>query len=746
MALIASFAMFTWSISRRAELLRIGRPSGNLLAHLRVRLVGTLRFAFRQEKMDFYRPAGIAHRLLFGGFFVLLLRTLELWGRGFYAPFWFWGFGPTCLLGQTYSFLKDVTVVLVIAGASWFVHSRLVVKPARLTLSGEGLLILAMIVAMMAADLVYDGSTLALSSIGRGLCAGERPVDSAGRCASIAIVTAPFAGQPWNRTWSPWPSPAGSLLAVLFASLPDRALVVVAHTGYWTHVALVLVFLNLLPYSKHFHILTAIPNIFLRSLKPAGRLEPMAASSEELMEKVGKAADAVDPLSHPIGVARIEQFTWKSLLDLYTCTECGRCSDNCPAHRTGKVLNPKEFTLALRDHLYGREEEFVSRSGSERLGADRERSGDAVPGATAGDLVPGVIHPDVLWACTTCRACEDQCPVLISYVDKIVDMRRNLVTIRGEFPHALARPFEGMESNGNPWNMARIDRAEWSEGLDVRTMSNHPAAPVLFWVGCAPSYDHRARQIARSTARLMKKAGVDFAILGEEENCTGDAARRAGNEYLFMKLAKSNMATLGRYRSGGGIRTIVTTCPHCFNTLRNEYPEYGLDADVVHHTDFLLGLVLAGRLVPNKRIDAAVVYHDSCYLGRYNGIYDAPRELLRRIGGLDLVEPEYWTRERGLCCGAGGAQAWMNEQNTNRVSDRRALQLIDALGGLTGGAERRERAISSACPFCMTMLSEGLKSQGAEDRVRQLDVAELLDRACEEDSRVGGQEPGAGGD
>jgi Fe-S oxidoreductase len=733
--------MFTWSISRRAELLKIGRPAAHLLGHLGVRLGGTLRFAFRQEKMDFYRPAGIAHRLVFGGLIILFLRSLELWGRGFSASFWFFGLSPANAAGQTYSFMKDVTVVLVIVGTSWFVYSRLVLRPARLTLSSEGLVVLGVILAMMFADLVYDGATLALSSLRPILCDGASHVVSGGGCAKMATIVAPFEGHPWDGRWSFWPNPAGSLFAVPFALLSDRALVVVAHAGYWTHITLVLVFLNLLPYSKHFHVITAIPNIFFRSLTPAGRLEPLAASSAELMEKVGWAGDAVDPLSPPIGVARLDQFTWKSLLDLYSCTECGRCSDNCPAHRTGKVLNPKEFTIALRDHLYSHEEEFIGRSDPQNATAMNDRTPlGSLAGTTAlesRELVPGVIHPDVLWACTTCRACEDQCPVLISYVDKIVDMRRNLVTIRGEFPHTLARPFESMESNGNPWNLPRLDRAAWSDGMDVRTMRSHPTASVLLWVGCAPSYDHRARKIARATARLLKKAGVDFAILGDEENCTGDPARRAGNEYLFVKLAESNVTTLGRYRLGGGARTIVTTCPHCFNTLRNEYPEFGLETDVVHHTDFLLALVVTGKLVPKTRIDGTVVYHDACYLGRHNGTYDAPRELLRSIAGLELVEPEYWTRERGLCCGAGGAQAWMDEQNADRVSDRRTLQLLDALGRATGRPDRRERAIASACPFCTTMLTDGLKSQGAEDSVQQLDVAELLDRACEDEAESG---------
>jgi Fe-S oxidoreductase len=293
--------------------------------------------------------------------------------------------------------------------------------------------------------------------------------------------------------------------------------------------------------------------------------------------------------------------------------------------------------------------------------------------------------------------------------------------VKGEFPHELNKPFQGMESNGNPWNLSRSDRAQWAEGLGVPMMSERPAAPVLFWVGCAASYDDRAKRIARATAKLLKQARVDFAILGREENCTGDPARRAGNEFLFATLAEGNARAINGYKDQGGVKTVVTTCPHCFNTLKNEYPDFGLRVEVVHHTDFLLGLVAEGRLVPTRPVTGRVVYHDSCYLGRYNGVYDPPREILRRIPGVELVEAEYWTKQRGLCCGAGGAQMFMEEQNQDRVNGKRTLQLLD-----TGA-----KTIASACPFCMTMLTDGIKSKNVEDTVKQLDVAELLDRACE---------------
>jgi len=331
-----------------------------------------------------------------------------------------------------------------------------------------------------------------------------------------------------------------------------------------------------------------------------------------------------------------------------------------------------------------------------------------------------VIDPAVLWACTTCRACEEQCPVNITYVDKIVQMRRNLVMIRGEFPSELAKPFEGMEGNGNPWNLARVDRIAWAEGLDVPMFADKPNAEVLFWVGCAASYDSRAKKIARATAELLKSAGVDFAILGEEETCTGDPARRAGNEYLFSMLAETNSATLNGYKEKGGIRRIVTTCPHCFNTIANEYPDFGAKFEVVHHTDFMLGLLAEGKLVAKHPVRGRVVYHDSCYLGRYNDIYESPREIIRRIPGVELVEVDHWNKKKGLCCGAGGAQMWMEEQNKDRVNVKRTLQLLD-----TGA-----KTIASACPFCMTMVTDGIKAQSKEDEIKNLDVVELLYASC----------------
>jgi Fe-S oxidoreductase len=777
--LVAALCAFVWSANRRWQLMKVGRPT-NRLDHLLERLIGTWRYAFKQEKMGYYQPAGTAHKLIFVGFLVLLLRSLILWGRGFSPGFNFWFFAPWQPLGPIYEFMKDVSAILVLAGVAVFFYYRLVDPQKRMTLHFEGILILMIIAAMMFADMTYDGAALELVAHRAAFCGGisGAPTASLEQCASIATIVAPYAANA-PTTWELYPSPAGSFMSSMFEGFGPAALIFLAHLGFWTHSTLVLLFLNLLPHSKHFHIITAIPNAFTRDLTPRGRLAPMAENAEKLMEVVGAAGELADPASAPVGIARIEHFSWKAILDFYTCTECGRCSDNCPAHRTGKILSPKHFTLDLRNHLYEREREFIERDGGPKgangvdthAPADHDHDHDHHDHGEVGEHdeldhhepvypenpviqppvlskpidLKDVIHPDVLWACTTCRACEEQCPVLISYVDKIVDMRRNLVLIRGEFPAQLAKPFEGMVVNGNPWNLSRLDRANWAEGLGIPTMAEFPKAPVLFWVGCAASYDDRAKRIARATAKLMKAAGVEFAILGQEENCTGDPARRAGNEFLFATLAEGNAVTLNTYTAKGGMKQVVTTCPHCFNTLKNEYPDFGCKLEVIHHTDFLLGLLAEKKLNPRKPVSGKVVYHDSCYLGRYNDIYDSPREILKRIPGVQLSEPERWTKQKGLCCGAGGAQMWMEEQNSDRVNVKRTLQLIDAIGkpalvdpvGRPTGGGASGGTIASACPYCMTMLTDGLKAEGLDERIAQLDVAELLERSCALDEPLG---------
>jgi Fe-S oxidoreductase len=697
-------AFFLSAFHRLALLKRTSTTWESRTASVGERLKAVWVYAFYQKKMRYYFVAGVAHQLIFVGFLVLLARSIVLWGRGFDPSFNLWVLGHEPVLGvpfgDAYAFLKDVFAVLVLCGAIVFLYYRAVRRERRMTLGWEGLAILFIIIAMMLGDLVYDGAAHVLNANHAAACADGGPA----WCESAAPIVAPL-GAPSELAFAAWPDPAGSTVASWLAGVDPEALIALSHAGFWTHAILVVVFLNILPYTKHFHIITAVPNVYLGDLSPRGRLKPLAESTEGLMHQVEQAMEKEDVSAARIGYARIGHFSWKDALDFYTCTECGRCSDHCPASQTGKLLSPKHFTLDLRDHLY-------------QLGR-AERKGDAKVEADTA-LVPNVIHPDVLWACTTCRACEEQCPVNISYVDKIVQMRRNLVVVRGEFPAELGKPFEGMETNGNPWNLARVDRKSWADGLGVPKFAEKPDAEILFWVGCAASYDDRAKKIARSTAELLLLSGVDFAILAEEESCTGDPARRAGNEYLFSMLAEANAQTLNAYREQGGIRRIVTTCPHCFNTLKNEYPDFGARFEVVHHSDFLLELMAAGKLVPKKEVRARVAFHDSCYLGRYNDIYESPREVLAKIPGVTLTEVPHANRRRGLCCGAGGAQMWMEEQNRDRVNVKRTRQLLET------GAD----VVASACPFCMTMLTDGLKAESREAEVKNLDLVEVLALSC----------------
>ncbi len=666
--LIVTLGVFAYTANRRWRLLMVG-AADKRSDRVGDRVRATIEYAFAQKRMRRYPLAGIAHQVIFLGFLVLAIRSLILFSRGYVEDSSLILFAPHTVIGDVYSLLKDVFVVLVMLGTLVFFYYRLVVKLARMTLSTEGAIILGIIFVMMVADVVYDGAWINLRA----------------RAAGAEV------------TFSGW-EPVGSVLALLFQDAGDGVLRCLAHVGFWTHTSLVLVFLNLLPRSKHFHVITAVPNVFLQNLTPRGRIAPI----EDIEGKVER--------EETLGIKRIDQFSWKSILDFYTCTECGRCSDHCPATNTGKKLSPKHLTIDLRNFLYQHETALINPS-RDRKGADAENA------EYAKDLVDGVIDPEVLWACTSCRACETECPVFITYVDKIVDMRRYLVQERGEFPNELQTAFRSLETSMNPWGFSQDERGQWADGLNVPLISEKPDAEILFWVGCAPSFDERAKITTRATAQLLQRAGVEFAILGPEEQCTGDFARRAGNEFLFQTLAEANCGVLNGYN----VKKIITTCPHCFNTLAHEYPDFGGNFEVIHHTEFLARLVREGKLVPKNRVERTIAFHDSCYLGRYNDVYDAPRDVLRAIPGVKLVEPEQ-TRDRGLCCGAGGAQMFKEEEpGDERVNHMRTEQLLAT----------KPDAIASACPFCIRMLSDGLGDKERTD-VEPLDVADVLLRSVEE--------------
>ncbi len=650
--LVAGWGIFAWSAKRRWRLMTIGPPE-HRFDRLGERFRRMMRFAFGQWRMPRYRLAGVAHIFIYAGAVVMLLRGLILFGRGYSANphFGYVVFNIGTPLGNLYSLIKDAFVVAVLVGIAVYLYYRAFRRLGRMTINFEGFLILAILTGLMLSDMLYDGARMAWH----------------GEAASM-----------WE--------PLGSLVASPLRGASHTTLAALTHLGFWGHVSLILGFLNYLPYCKQFHEITAFPNVFFQSLEPPGRLRKV----EDLEGMVER--------EETLGKARIEQFHWKSILDFYTCTECGRCSDNCPATKTGKLLSPKHLTVNLRNHLYSRQNELIRKNGEpERI-----------------DLVgqDAVINPEVIWACTSCRACEQECPVFITYVDKIIGMRQHVVQERGDFPQQLATAFRGIENSGNPWNLPGHQRTAWAEGLDVPRMADKGEAEWLLWVGCGPAYDDKAVKIARAMAQLLNMADVDYAILGEEEQCNGDPARRAGNEFLFQAMAEANVEILKGY----GVKKIITICPHCFNTLKHEYPDFGGDFEVVAHPDLLARLVREGKLRPRGSVDATVVYHDSCYLGRYNEIYESPRSVLAGVPGVRLVEAAA-SRDRGMCCGAGGAQFFKEEEpGDERVNYARADQLIS-----TGAT-----VVASACPFCKSMLSDGISSRGREEEVKMMDIAEVL--------------------
>ncbi|HEY3204882.1 MAG TPA: (Fe-S)-binding protein, partial [Thermoanaerobaculia bacterium] len=630
---LAAIGAFVYSMSRRIRVLLAGRPD-NRFARIAERFRQTLEFAFAQKRMfrDFY--AGVFHIFIFSGFVVLTLRVAALVVEGLVPGF--------RLLpgraGDVYTLAKDIFEVLVLLGVGMAVFRRAFARPKRLDLTFDAWLILFLIALLISADLVSEGAKVAL-----------RP--------ELATVWAPAVGA----------------LAGLFAGAAPAALDAVYAAGWWVHLVVILFFGNYLPYSKHFHIITSIPNIFFMNLEPMGRLRTVDLENAERF-----------------GASRVEDLTWKSMLDGYTCTECGRCRVVCPTALTGKPLDPKIFIGDLRDAVY---------EATPSILAAASARGDG-PAPARRNLIGDWISEDTIWACTMCGFCTTACPVfIVPAVDKIAEMRRYLVLDRAEFPREVQNAFRGMETNGNPWNIAAASRADWAKDLPVVTMAEAEgkAVEVLFWVGCAGSYEDRAKRVSRSLVEILEAAGVSFAILGVEETCTGDSARRMGNEYLFQMLARQNIETLNSY----GIKKIVTNCPHCLNCLKNEYGDFGGHYEVVHGSQLVAELIAAGRVRMTTPIPDTITFHDPCYLGRYNGGYDAPRAILRAIPGLEVKELER-SRERGLCCGAGGGRMWMEEKLGSRINQTRMREIADAKTG----------AVGISCPFCMVMIGNAKDELG----------------------------------
>lgn len=641
LALIVAVGLFGRRVYYLFRLLRLGQPEDRL-GNVGERIKAFFAFVIGQRRLFKDPVPGLMHAFIFWGFLIVSLGTLEMIGKGLFQGF------SLPLLGDNPLFLLllDTIEVVVAAAVLLAIYRRLITRPDRLTLSPEGLIILVLILSLMITDFLADGFHLAATG-----------------------------------TPSPW-SPVGGFLAGVFQGTGRDAQELWYGIFWWAHLLILLAFLVYLPFSKHLHILTSAFNVFLRSLRPKGAMVPIDIENSEVF-----------------GVSKIDAFSWKHLLDTYTCTECGRCQAACPAYLSGKPLSPKEVILDLKDHLFDR--------GPALLQGKAEDSDHPSYGRMVGE----VIKEETLWACTSCRACEEECPLFIEQLTKILEMRRHLVLMESSFPPELKGAFKGMESSGNVYQMAPTARGDWAKGLGVKFLSEDSNIDYLYWVGCAGSYDQRNNQVAVALVKILQAAGVSFGILGPEEKCTGDPARRIGNEYLFQMLAQENIEVLKGY----GVKKILTQCPHCFNTLKNEYPQFGGNFEVIHHTQLIADLLAQGRIRPQQDVMARAVYHDSCYLGRYNDVYDAPRKILDAIPGLQRMEMDRH-REKGFCCGAGGGHAFMEETIGRRVNHMRVEQAL----------ERKPDTLVSACPFCLTMFEDGKKAKGVEETLKTMDVAEIV--------------------
>jgi Fe-S oxidoreductase len=575
---------------------------------------------------------GVMHALIFWGFLVLF-PTILMAGIGAIDRDWSF---PWLGSQGWYMAMVDVFILSVLAGIVIAIWIRKIVKPRR-----------------------FDGSHL-----------GEADVI----LAMIALVVLTLLGWHASRIGAglnEWPAHASFLSNAVSGAIPSP------HTAervfVWAHICTILGFLVYLPYSKHLHIATAGINVFFSRTARRGRLEPLRfdVPEEELR----------------FGVQTVRDLTWKEMVDSFSCTECGRCQDVCPAYNTGKLLSPKLVIMGIRDQVFAEGPNLLA-------------------GGELSPIVGNGVPEEMVWDCVTCGACVHECPVSIEHIDHIVDLRRDLVMVQSSFPQESESMLRDVERVGNPWGKPQGDRESWAEGLGVRILQEgEPAPEILYWVGCAAAYDERARVAAESTVKLLQQAGVDFAILGARESCTGDPARRMGNEYVFQAYAEQNVATL----NDQGVTKIVASCPHCLNSLANEYPDFGGRYEVMHHTQLLAELLRDGKLEPAKS-DAEITYHDSCYLARHNDVQVEPRELVAAVG--TPVEMENHGK-RTFCCGAGGAHMWMEERGTP-INEERVRQ----------AAETGADTLAVACPFCTVMLDDGVRSMGKQLRV--VDVSTLL--------------------
>ncbi|PID02392.1 hypothetical protein CSV67_08790 [Sporosarcina sp. P2] len=681
---IYGFGLFLYLLKTRYEFIRLGRKE-EFDNDVKARLKKIWVYVFGQKKLLKDKKSGAIHVMFFYGFLLVQFGAIDLIWKGL-KPGSHLPLGP---LYPAFTFFQEIVVFVILVAVVWAFYRRYMEKLVRLKRGWKSGLVLIFIGLLMISTLVANGANMI-----------------------------------WHNEGTTWTEPMASIIATVFSGVPTGVAVTIFFIGWWVHLLTLLTFLVYVPQSKHAHLIAGPANVYFHRLDHAGRLKPIDFEALEEIEDEDEMP--------PLGVGKITDFTQAQMIDFYACVECGRCTNMCPATGTGKMLSPMDLITKLRDHLTNtgavmtKQQPWVpqfmfNNTQGNQLAFAATAEGMTIDELYSPSLIGDVITEEEIWACTTCRNCEDQCPVMNEHVDKIIDLRRYLVMTEGKMDPDAQRAMTNIERQGNPWGLNRKEKENWRDArpdLHIPTVKEAKNAgedfEYLLWVGSMGAFDNRSQKIALSFAHLLNEAGVSFAILGNKEKNSGDTPRRLGNEFLFQELATANIAEFEK----ANVSKIVTIDPHAYNIFKNEYPDFGLQVIVKHHTELLYELVMAGKLVPKYAIDEVITFHDSCYLGRYNDVYDQPREILKAIPGVQLVEMER-NREEGMCCGAGGGMMWMEEDTGQRVNVARTEQALEVSPGI----------ISSGCPYCLTMLSDGTKAVEVEEQVGTYDIAELLERS-----------------
>ena len=668
--------LFMKAVATRYAFIKLGKQSEFDLA-LKERIRDIIVIVFGQSKLLKDTKSGIIHVLMFYGFILVQFGAIDMFIKGLapgkHLPFGFFYPG--------FTFFQELVTLAVLFAVVWAFYRRYIEKLVRLKRGFYAGLVL-----------IFIGTLMLSVLFGNGML------------------------QIWQGAPATWTEPVASVIATIFSWLSPTAAMVLFYIAWWIHTITILVFLVYIPQSKHAHLIAAPINVFISKRVP-GKLKTISFDFDE---------DA-DEEDISFGVGKVEDFDQRQMLDFYACVECGRCTSVCPASTTGKMLSPMDIMIKLRDHLNEKGAAITGKTpwvpayafndkGPNKF-AKMDRD-EAVSHFNNISMIGDVITEEELWGCTTCRNCEEACPVMNEHVGHIIDMRRYLVMTEGKMDPEAQRAVMNIERQGNPWGLSKKDRVKWRE-LDedvyiptVKELKKEKKEfEYLFWVSSMGAYDSRSQKIALAFAKLMNEAGVSFAILGNKEANSGDTARRIGNEFLFQEIAEKNIKEFEK----NGVKKIVTIDPHAYNIFKNEYPDLGFEAEIIHHTQLLYDLVKEGKLKPKHPINQRLTYHDSCYLGRYNGVYDPPREILKAIPGIELVEMER-SFDNGMCCGAGGGLMWTEETTGNRINVARTEQALAV----------NPNMISSACPFCLTMLSDGTKAKDVDQDISTMDVAEIL--------------------